>query len=136
MANERRNKMKEMVYQQQGIMGGEILDSGEIDGYKYKIVSYGIHPCAYVCLPKNDKFYGLPYDEIDIDCHGGLTYGSFQQNEFWIGWDYAHWGDYCGYHALFDFDSEFVEKRWTTAEILEEVKDVIKQLCEANKEQK
>lgn len=126
--------MKEMMYQSEAIIGGEILDSGEIDGYKYKIVNYGPHPCAYVCLPKDHKFYGLPYDQIDIDCHGGLTYDAKKDDEYWIGWDYAHFGDYSGYD-IFSSMGVF-GKIWTTAEILEEVKDVIKQLCEANKEQR
>ncbi len=44
--------------------------------------------------------------EIDLDVHGGLTYSNnylcISENkkvEGWIfiGWDYAHYGDYAGY---------------------------------------
>lgn len=42
--------------------------------------------CAYILVPEEHKLYGLNYDEVDIDCHGGLTYnGSGYQ---FVGKDY------------------------------------------------
>lgn len=98
-------------------------------------MSLGSHPCAYVELPKEHKWYGECYDNIFIDCHGGLTYSSTQgiifpsnnpnhRDGYWIGWDYAHLGDYC-YN---DYNFESNAKHWTTEEIFEEVKAVINQL--------
>lgn len=117
----------------------QILKEGTYEGYHYLILSLGSHPCAYVELPKNHKYYGLNYDEIPIECHGGLTYSDLEgvifpktnenhRDGFWIGWDYAHLGD-CYYSMLMPASSS-VGKRWTTEEIFKEVKEVIKQLKE------
>lgn len=43
-----------------------------------------------------------------------------------IGWDYAHAGDYAGYYG--DDEVWKDEKKWTTQEIFEEVKDACFQL--------
>lgn len=109
----------------------EKLDEGTYDGRKYVIVSYGDHPCAYVKVPKNTK-----YDHILV--HGGITfYGKLRQvygdrAGYYIGWDYAHDGDFLGCMlAMQDAHMMpwFTElKRWTTEEILEDVKSVIAQL--------
>lgn len=51
---------------------------------------------GYVGLPKTSKFYGKGFDDIPVDCHGGLTYGRnylFGQDDkdtWWIGFDCAH----------------------------------------------
>ena len=102
-----------------------ILDEGVYNNVKYKIVSYGTHPCCYVFLPKGHKYYGKNYDDIDIDCHGGLTYSKEDDNSNWvIGWDYAHFDDYTMLSGVvYPY-----AKKWTTEEMLEEVKRVIGQL--------
>lgn len=81
-------------------------------------------------LPEGHKYHGKPYGEIPVDCHGGLTYSHDRINAlagnadgWWIGWDYAHFGDY---NELLEPISEW--KKWTTAEIFEEMKEVIEQL--------
>ncbi|MCM1316396.1 MAG: hypothetical protein NC244_13615 [Alistipes senegalensis] len=77
-----------------------------------------------------ETYYGLKYDDIPVECHGGLTYsksyvnGLFTDSGWWIGWDYAHDGDYFGDMH----DDTSCLKKWTTAEIIEEVKKVISQL--------
>lgn len=124
--------MKQMEYQ--ATPKREILAEGEYKNYHYVIMSYGTHPCAYVAIPKNHKCYGKDYDDIDIRCHGGLTYSRDSlrigedtvYNGYFIGWDYAHYGDYAGYFSQIGFDEPC--KKWTTEEILEEVNDVIEQL--------
>lgn len=124
--------MKEMIYNAERTI--EVLVSGTYNGYEYAIVSYGTHPCAYIKLPEGHKYYGLGYDKIPVECHGGLTYSSntfhvIPENiGWWIGWDYNHGGDY--YDAFFPLKS--YGKKWTTTEILEEVKDVVHQLIELN----
>jgi hypothetical protein len=57
---------------------------------------------GYVKVPKNHKYYGLPYNEIDIIVHGGLTFSEEIDNEWWIGWDYGHPGDGDGKYELND----------------------------------
>lgn len=124
--------MKEMKYKKDRLI--EILDKGKINGFKYAIVSYGTHPCCYVFLPKEHKYYKKHYDKINIECHGGLTFSEndlvfnpLPNDEWIIGLDYAHAYDFTGYFIGDDFMEKNCHK-WTTEELLEEVKEVIKQL--------
>jgi hypothetical protein len=134
------NTMKEMVYKnymENGQEVIEILDEGIYKSFHYVIVSYGTHPCAYIEIPKDNV---SDEDElIDISCHGGITYvstaGLFKPSNknhrdgHWIGWDYAHCMDYC--YSLYNSGLLNDNKKWTTKEILEEVKDVIEQLIKS-----
>lgn len=122
--------MEQMNYTKERLC--KVLHKGEFKGFKFAIVSYGTHPCCYVFLPKEHKYYGKSYDEIDIDCHGGLTYSDEElifnplvYNDWVIGWDYAHYNDYMGYYGSDSFENS---KKWTTEELFEEVKQVIEQL--------
>ena len=130
--------MKEMVYIDKSI--AELLDSGTYEGYEYAIVSRGLHPCAYVKLPEGHKYYGTKYYGILVDCHLGLTYSESgldvlpENDGWWIGWDYGHCCDYNGFMVSefwLDRDTSHY-KKWTTAEIFKEVKQVINQLQELN----
>ena len=51
------------------------------------------HLCGYVHLTPDSDYYGYEYDDIPVDCHGGLTYGSEHNNEWVIGFDCAHLED-------------------------------------------
>ena len=130
--------MKEMVYD---FDKPGILDEGELQGYKYMVVSYGSHPCAYVQVPEGHPFHGKHYDKINICCHGGLTFSgdhyhhagrfALERDGFWIGWDYAHGGDYIASPGV-NLDGH----RYTTQEILSDIALVVGQLVgEALKQQ-
>lgn len=130
--------MLEMEYQKEKTC--IILDKGNYEKFNYVIVSYGTHPCCYISIPQKHKFFEKNYDDIDIDCHGGLTFSDYRDFgcglKYYIGWDYAHFNDYIGYYELdclrdspFNHDDD---KRWTTEELLEDVKKVIEQLKEIN----
>ncbi len=137
-------KMKEMKYSREWTF--EVLAHGNHEGYEYYILNLGHHPCAYVVLGESDKLYGKEYEDIEsIECHGGLTYSRpylgdgkiMLVNRFeckWIlGWDYAHAGDYAGYYdGTRWMNDENYGKKWTTIEILDDVKDVIRQLRRLN----
>jgi hypothetical protein len=58
--------------------------------------------CGYVGVPKNHPWWGLDYDDVQVDIHGGLTYGRNKHPEadeqtptdfWWFGFDTAHFGD-------------------------------------------
>lgn len=54
--------MKEMIYKgsvenEQKVI--DMLDEGIYKGFHYVIVSYGIHPCAYIEIPEGHKLYML-----------------------------------------------------------------------------
>lgn len=95
----------------------KIVESGELDGYTWYIVSYGSHPCAYVKSDISKKM------QEEILVHGGITFAGkafpeFETDGRFIGWDHNHCDDY---NAEFQFGG----KQWTVDEILEDVKSVI-----------
>ena len=131
------SKMLPMVYG--GINGTlyyEIFD----DGYGILIKNIrGSHPCGYIKLPdeiankiiENNPKYCEEAIWIDAGIHGGITFcGVMDDYEgFFIGWDYAHCDDYT-YSGIHHPD----EKKWTTEEILEEAKEILKALREGRYE--
>ena len=143
--------MKEMVYGERFKYSPLLLARGEYEGFNYYILSLGTHPTAYVEIPKEHKFFGKHYDDCPVECHCGLTYSeselpflecspkykclvkSVVKDTWIVGWDYAHLGDFTGYmtarEILFYKQHEGL-KQWTTAEIFEEVKEVINQIRE------
>lgn len=125
-------ELKPMEYEFERIR--TILAHDVIDGIEFYIISLGTHPCAYVHVPSTNPISKMTFSWLDLSekiyCHGGVTWfdSCLPDNKRytdgkWLGWDYAHAGDYYG-HGWDDTDS----KKWTTEEILEEVKDVIAQV--------
>lgn len=109
----------------------ELIKTGNYKNFNYYIYSLGTHPCAYVDVG-NTSLDHIDYDNINIQCHGGLTYSSKILNnlvfESWfIGWDYAHFGDHLG--------SSFDGKKWTIKEIEAECRDVIEQVIKITQKQ-
>ena len=113
-----------------------ILENGICRGkYEYYIITLGSHPCCYVLLPEGHKHHGKFYDDIPIECHGGLTYSEptlFRDNiirggEWVIGWDYAHLGDYVSYKLPFVEGSAGGHK-FTLEELRRDVIEVAEQL--------
>ena len=127
---------KEMIYQKERKV--ELLFNAKYKGYQFYILNLGTHPTAYVNIPANHPYYLKLYYDLDINCHGGLTYSKKYLNitdknqiEGWfIGWDYAHWDDYIGYFIDDEVLSKYADKqkKWTTDEIIQECLDVIDQL--------
>ena len=130
--------MKEMEYSIDRRI--EVLDTGYCLGLLYYIMNLGTHPTAYIRIPEGHKDYKKDYDDIDLSVHGGLTYA---RNYLWIsenqkidgwfvGWDYAHYGDYAGYEEKFPDELKTGGKKWTTEEILKEVKEACYQLVKGS----
>lgn len=133
-------KIRDMVYQEDRII--ELLFNDTFKGYNFYILNLGTHPTAYVEIPKGNVLYEKNYFDIgdNIKVHGGLTYSSHvllkndkdkMEFSWFIGWDYAHYGDYLGYDSF--FNDEF-SKKWTTKEIIKECENVIKQIRKLNNE--
>lgn len=116
----------------------ELLCKDKYKNYNYYVLNLGTHPTAYIEIPKENKLYRKSYNEIyeigcDIDVHGGLTYSDNElmgvKSENWfIGWDYAHCGDYYGYEECMPESIRTYGKKWTTEEIIEECKNAIDQI--------
>ena len=106
-----------------------VIEIGEYKGHRYEI-GFTFGPVAYVemdnCLTDEEAY--------EIPVHGGITfkrYGEesgkrceddFIENEkFYIGWDYQHWGDKMVY-----LSGTLTEGReWTRDEIVAEIYAVI-----------
>lgn len=127
-------RYKQMEYSNR--ISVEVLARGKYKGYSFLILSLGTHPTAYVGLPMEHKYFGKDYNNINKEdtliVHGGFTYSkesvsmSNLKDKWWLGWDYAHLGDYTGFSPTGLHGRG--GKQWTREEVLEDVKEVIKQL--------
>lgn len=90
--------------------------------------------CAYIGVQPDSIFYGIEYNDIPLQCHGGLTFaaiGSDVSNAWpagywWIGWDYSHSGDKSIYEMVYVFTDG--EHGWTPDEVVAEFSDVLANL--------
>ena len=58
--------------------------------YAKEFHAFGGHLCGYVQLPESHPYIGKEGFDLDIDCHGGITYS----DHGFIGFDCVHSGDY------------------------------------------
>jgi len=92
------------------------------------IVMRNIGFCGYVGIPENHPLAGFGYDDIPLDCHGGLTFcGEIKGADGWYfyGWDYSHSGDYVNFYKEIDMPSFGDDRKWTFGEVKQEVRDVL-----------
>lgn len=127
-------KLEPMVYCDHRIEPIRIAD-GEHRGIPYYVLSFGTHPCAYVDIA---PIGSIEINLDDIVCHGGVTYtdnrlATVEHEGTFIGWDYAHCGDYNGYLCAINGYASVDDKRWTTEEIVAECENVIDQILGINK---
>lgn len=102
------------------------------DGVRYVILRGGGSLCAYLGIPLAHPLAGKNYDDLPLDCHGGLTFGSegdgkygHEKGWFWYGWDYAHLGDKSFYDLEFGFSHSDSDKEWTVGDVKAEIWSVI-----------
>lgn len=67
---------------------------------------------GYVVIPEGHELHKRDYMEIDIDCHGGLTFAGYPpvemtegNKEWWLGFDCNHYND-----NPIDNDEDFVRR--------------------------
>lgn len=57
------------------------------------------HRCGYVRVPPNHPAFQKPYDDVDVNVHGGLTFADLEPcahedgQGWWLGFDCAHYND-------------------------------------------
>lgn len=81
----------------------------EFAGLKCAVVQAreGGHRCGYVRVPPGHAAHGKPYDDVDVQVHGGLTFGDAEPCEhedgqgYWFGFDCAHHMD-ASFEAVFN----------------------------------
>lgn len=74
----------------------EINDNHDLGFFQFSYPNK--YYCGYVLVPRYHSYYEKDYNDIEINCHGGLTYSSHSLLEteypgWWIGFDCAHGGD-------------------------------------------
>ncbi len=125
------NKIKEMVYST-AMTDSEVLYSERFeDGTGILVLNVRHeHPCGYITFPGIEKvkdcdsiFIETDEDDDWYDVHGGFTFYDRlhwpeAEDDFWLGWDYAHLGDYTTFGGMLNPDS--TDKKWTTEEVIEE----------------
>lgn len=65
--------IKPMIYDKNRSGEAEQIAAGTYKDFDYYVLNLKTHPTAYVDVstsPLNEVFY----DDVDISCHGGLTY--------------------------------------------------------------
>ena len=126
--------IKPMIYDKNRLRSAEQIAGGTYKNFDYYVLNLKTHPTAYVDV-SDSPLNGVCYEDIDISCHGGITYSesilkTVDKKGWFIGWDYVHYGDYMayGYAAINNMFPN--DKKWTTEEIVEECKNVIDQIVE------
>lgn len=74
--------------------GGPITSFVKTNGWRSDADSRGWGN-GYVVIPKTSPLFGIPYDDISVNVHGGLTFGeiSDETGNWIIGFDTSHAGD-------------------------------------------
>lgn len=126
--------IKPVIYNKNRLGSTEQIAAGTYKNFDYYVLNLRTHPTAYVDV-SDSLLNGVCYDDIDIYCHGGFTYSestlkTVDKKGWFIGWDYAHYGDYINYGDTSLNNMFSNDKKWTTEEIVEECKNVIDQIVE------
>lgn len=81
------------------------------------------HWCGYVAVPQIYKDCGNDYNDLDIDVHGGLTYGRDclpmappDGVNYWYGFDCSHAGDITPYTPIQQPNATYKDINFVTAE--------------------
>jgi len=100
-----------------------LLKDWECEGFHCQVIQGPFSINGYVAVPKSHPDYEKDYFDIDVDVHGGLTFGEKgekdselypDENLYWLGFDTAH-----GYSG-----------NWTLEMVVEETERLAKQLAE------
>lgn len=105
---------------------GTILRDWHDGGVRIVVLRSTFSMNVYLGVPTDHPLAGFGYDDIPLDCHGGLTFSSegtdkiLPKGYYWYGYDYAHSGDYAWYDSgTSDFIGEN-DKKWSLKEIVDD----------------
>lgn len=111
---------------------GTVVADWYKDGLRFLVMAHHGF-CAYLGVPIDHPLAGFGYDDIPLDCHGGLTFAEAGDDKYrpkffyWYGWDYAHYGDYTDFRLpaeLSHLERSSTDKKWTLGEIKAEAEEV------------
>lgn len=98
------------------------------------------HRCGYVRLPPTHSMFDKPYDNINVNVHGGLTFARMEDcveedgQGYWIGFDCNHCGD-ASYDPAIELKDEINLRNfpddhyWSNAEVVRETNYLAEQLA-------
>lgn len=111
---------------------GAILYDKERKGCHLIIRFGGASLCAYIGVPRGHR---LAEKELDMPCHGGVTFFSYgdtgccwRKDWFYWGWDYAHSGDCLLFHDDMPGLASVLPllKKWDFGDVKKELEEVYK----------
>ncbi|MCA2275472.1 hypothetical protein JF780_05635 [Mycobacterium intracellulare] len=107
----------------------KLIDRGIEAGIPWVTCRAPIYGAAngYVKIPEGHHWHGLDYNEIDVQAHGGLTYGGGESG--WIGFDTLHSGDI--WPAGPDHGPTPWDKHWTDELVAEETRALARRVAAA-----
>lgn len=95
--------------------------------------------CGYVGVPHDHPAYGVSYDDVDVDVHGGLTFAGDEihyqvtenvpDNVWWLGFDCSHFMDFSPAFKFIGYHQQGTSYR-TIAYVTSECQSLAKQLKE------
>ena len=95
-----------------------IYDQGTFEGYPYVVVQGPFSINGYVAVPVSHPDWGKEYDDVEMEVHGGLTFGCMNQlTNPWVGFE-----DYVGWW-IFGFDTSHYmddDGSWTVEAVINE----------------
>lgn len=107
-------------------IGAIFVDRHE-DGFRFLVMRGPAAVVAYLGVPESHPLAGRSYEDLPLECHGGLTFSAlgghgkrdqFPAGWWWYGWDYAHSGDKSFYDLKYPEGlGHLAEKAWTPAEV-------------------
>lgn len=107
---------------------GTIYEDGYENGVRYLIMRGPAALCAYVGVPADHPLAGHSYDDLSLECHGGLTFGgegggkgSWPAGWYWYGWDYGHAGDKSFYDLKEGMAWRADDREWTVEDVQKEI---------------
>src|SRR5580700_7044584 len=77
--------------------------------YTEEFEIFGGHLSGYVTIPFKHPYHHKIYEDMDIEIHGGLTFGKVL-NRHWIGFDCRHTGDYVPSIEKFRRENEHLKR--------------------------
>lgn len=83
---------------------------------------FGGHLCGYVKVPLEMKLSEKKSYDLDIDCHGGITFNEIEGEENWIGFDCAHSYDIIpSMEKMFKNNPIMIESRKSLEKLYEKI---------------
>jgi hypothetical protein len=94
------------------------------DGVRVLILRGPASINCYLGIPSSHPLAGFGYDDLPVECHGGLTFGKegnddpFPKGFYWYGYDYGHADDMSFYELKYPEIKQLREEHpWTPEEV-------------------